>query len=45
VETRRGPLFTRLGVTYMKGGEEHNVQLPLPRRPLSEDGADMARAR
>jgi hypothetical protein len=34
VETRRGPLFTRLGVTYMQGGEEHDVELTLPRRPI-----------
>jgi hypothetical protein len=30
-----GRLFTRLGVTYLKGGEQHNVELALPRRPLS----------
>ena len=29
-----GPLFTRLGVTYMQGGEEKNVELALPRRGL-----------
>lgn len=35
VDTHRyGPLFTRLGVTYMQGGEEHNVELSLPRRGL-----------
>lgn len=30
-----GNLFSRLGVTYMQGGEEHNVQLALPTRALS----------
>lgn len=29
-----GRLFTRLGVTYLQGGEEHNVELTLPRRAL-----------
>lgn len=33
-DTRNGPLFTRLGVTYMQGGEQHNVELTLPRRPI-----------
>jgi hypothetical protein len=34
VDTAKGPLFTRLGVTYVQGGEQHDVQLSLPRRPL-----------
>lgn len=38
VETRHGPLFTRLGVTYIKGGEQHDTQLSLPRRPLAAAG-------
>jgi hypothetical protein len=28
-------VFTKLGVTYVKGGEQHNVMLPLPTAPLS----------
>ena len=38
VDTRRGPLFTRLGVTYVKGGEQHDTQLALPRRSLAAAG-------
>ena len=34
VDTRRGPLFTRLGVTWIQGGEEKNAEYSLPRRPL-----------
>ena len=34
VDTRKGPLFTRLGVTYFQGGEEHEAHYVLPRRPL-----------
>lgn len=39
---RDGALFTRLGVTYMKGGEEHNAELPLPRRALAGRGGAAA---
>ena len=34
VDTRHGPLFTRLGVTWMQGGEQQNAEYSLPRRPL-----------
>ncbi|MEP9362575.1 hypothetical protein ABLE68_06380 [Nocardioides sp. CN2-186] len=34
VETRSGPMFTRLGVTYVKGGEQKNVHYSLPKNPL-----------
>lgn len=34
VGTSHGPLFTRLGVTYIQGGEEHNAHYALPRRRL-----------
>ncbi|WP_395696382.1 hypothetical protein [Nocardioides sp.] len=34
VHTSHGPLFTRLGVTYVRGGEQRNAQYSLPRRPL-----------
>ena len=34
VRTAHGRLFTRLGVTYVKGGEQRNREYALPRRPL-----------
>ena len=34
VSTSHGPLFTRLGVTYVQGGEEHDAHYVLPRRRL-----------
>lgn len=34
VDTDAGPMFSRLGVTYVMGGEQHNAELRLPVRPL-----------
>ncbi|WP_343906670.1 hypothetical protein [Nocardioides aquiterrae] len=34
VDTRHGPLFTRLGATWLQGGEQQNAQYSLPRRRL-----------
>lgn len=34
VDTEAGPIFSRLGVTYVRGGREHDTELFLPTRPL-----------
>ena len=34
VDTSHGRLFTRLGVTYVQGGEQHDAEYSLPRRRL-----------